>query len=395
MQVIIEALRRPQRDVAVQDLIAAFGSEPAENDAYRIGAPAVLSRHLRFRSGGEIVLHDDAVTAVILHLTPTPFAPRGLDLAEWIPGIDNSATFSEFTALFDVPWRFAEGDRYFVLDAAYLRPEFVKHGGRRAGDLRRVAFTADDPKDTCRPAHDGCPTCLELVARAEDGSFDVDATVQRLTDGLEAGALTSRDEPVPLADLRLLHASALMERVESQVTCSACGRVACLTLYRDSSPTFGHHPLDAAMRRPHEAIPPVEDWGDAARIAAARGAMRYLDHEPGSWFLVEQHGELYLDARYTVSSMIDDSCLIRLDDAERRQYREVGRDALADLARRIDRSGPHREESPFHLRNLRRYPDDGRDYSAELRAAIANHTWLARQKQAAAARARNVSAGEE
>lgn len=394
MQLIIDALGMPQGDIAVRELIAEFGTAPAETAAYRIGEPVVLSQHLRFGSGGEIVLHDDAVIAVILHLTSTSFAPRGLDVAEWIPGIGNSATFADFRASFDDPWRFAEGDRYFVLDTAYLRPEFVKYGGRRAGDLRRVAFTVEDPKDTCRPAHDGCPVCRELVARTEDGVFDLDGTIDGLIDGIEAGVLTSRDGPVPLADLRLLHASALLERVESQVTCTACGRVACLTLYRDSSPTFGHHPLDAALRRPHEAIPPVEQWGDAARIAAARASMRYVDHEPGSWFLVEQHGDLYLDSRYTISSMLDDSCLIRLDDTERRQYHEAGRDTLTELARRIDRSGPHREESPFHLRNLRRYPDDGRDYTAELRAAIANHTWLARQKQAAAQHARTASAAE-
>ncbi|WP_447912259.1 hypothetical protein [Microbacterium phyllosphaerae] len=394
MQLIIEALGKPQGDLAVRDLIAAFGTAPAETAAYRIGEPVVLSQHLRFGSGGEIVLHDDVVIAVILHLTPTSFAPRGLDVAEWIPGIGNSATFADFRASFDVPWRFAEGDRYFVLEAAYLRPEFVKYGGRRAGDLQRVAFSVDAPKDTCRPAHDGCPVCRELIARAEDGLFDLDGTIHRLVHGLEAGVLTSKDGPVPLADLRPLHASALLERVESQVTCTACGRVACLTLYRDSSPTFSHHPLDAALRRPHEAVPPVERWGDAARIAAAREAMRYVDHEPGSWFLVEQHGDLYLDSRYTISSMLDDSCLIRLDDAERRQYREAGRDTLTELARRIDSTGPHREESPFHLRNLRRYPDDGRDYTTELRAAIADHTWLARQKQAAAQHARAASAAE-
>ncbi|WP_311242952.1 hypothetical protein [Microbacterium sp. WCS2018Hpa-23] len=394
VQLIIDALGMPQGDVAVSDLIAEFGTAPAETAAYRIGEPVVLSQHLRFGSGGEIVLHDDAVFAVILHLTPTSFAPRGLDVAEWIPGIGNSATFADFRASFDVPWRFAEGDRYFVLDAAYLRPEFVKYGGRRAGDLQRVAFTVEDPKDTCRPAHDGCQVCRELVARTEADLFDLDGTIDRLIDGLEAGVLTSRDGPVPLTDLRLLHDSALLERVESQVTCTACGRVACLTLYRDSSPTFDHLPLDAALRRPHEAIPPVEEWGDAARIAAAREAMRYVDHEPGSWFLVEQHGDLYLSSRYTISSMLDDSCLIRLDDTERRRYHDTGRDSLTDLARRIDSSSPHREGSPFHLRDLHRHSDDERDYSAEFRAAIADHTWLARQKQAAAERARNASSPE-
>ncbi|MDF2507378.1 MAG: hypothetical protein K0Q52_1237 [Microbacterium sp.] len=394
MQLILDALRGNRDDAPARRLIEAFGADPVETTARRIGEPAVFSRHLRFASGGEIVLHDDAVIAVILHLTANPFTPRGLDAAEWIPRIDNRATFAEFKAVFDVPWRFADGDRYFILEGAYLRPEFVKHGGRRPGDLQRVAFTVDDPKDTCRPADEDCPACRDLIARTEEGAFDVDNTVSSLLSGVGTGVLTEARGAVSLDDIRLLHASALMERVESQVTCTACGRVACLTLYRDSSPTFGYVSLDAALRRPLEAIPPVEQWADAARIADARDAMRYVDHEPGSWFLVEQHGDLYLDARYTINSMVDDSCLIRLNDAERRQYDEAGRDSLTALARRIDSSSPHREESPFHLRNLLRHPDGGRDYSAEFRVAIAGHTWLARQKQAAAQRVRAASASD-
>lgn len=395
MPMILDALRGRRDDTPVRRLIDAFGTDPVATTERSIGEPAVLSQHLLFESGGEIVLHDDAVVAVILHLTPTSFAPRGLDAAEWIPGIDNDGTFADFRAIFDVPWRFADGDRYFILEAAYLRPEFVKHGGRRPGDLQRVAFTVDDPKEMCRPADEDCPVCRELIVRTGDGSFDVDGTVDALLAAVEAGILRESNGAVRLVDLRLLHASALMERVESQVTCTACGRVSCLTLYRDSSPTFGYHPLDAAMRRPLEAIPPVEEWGDAARIAEARDAMRYVDHEPGLWFLVEQHGDLYLDARYTINSMADDSCLIRLDDAESRQYLEGGRDSLTDLARRIDSSGPHREGSPFHLRNLLRNPDGERDYSAEFRAAIANHTWLARQKQAAAQRAQTAATADD
>lgn len=394
MPLILDALCLARDDAPVVRLIDALGPEPVEVTERRVGEPAVLSQHLLFGSGGEIVLHDDAVVAVILHHTPTRFAPRGLDAAEWIPGIDDDATFADFKAVFDVPWRFADGDRYFVLDAAYLRPEFVKHGGRRAGDLQRVVFTADDPKDTCRPVDEDCPVCRDLIVRADDGSFDAEGTVTALLAGIGAGALKASSGAVSLADLRLLHASALMERVESQVTCTACGRVACLTLNRDAPPTFGYHPLDAALRRPLEAIPPVEEWGDAARVAEARDAMRYVDHEPGSWFLVEQHGDLYLDSRYTITSMADDSCLIRLDEAERQEYREAGRDSLTGLARRIDHSGPHREGSPFHRRNLRRHPDGGRDYSAEVGAAIAGHTWLARQKQAAAQRAQSAAAAD-
>lgn len=386
MQTILDALRLGLDGERVQRLIDAFDGEPVEVHERHIGEPAVLSRHLLFDSGGELVLHDAAVIAVILHVTTTPFAPRGLDVAEWIPGVDNDATFSDFKKVFDVTWRFAAGDRYFVLESGYVRPEFVEHGGYRAGDLQRVVFTVDDPGRTCRPADEDCPACRDLIVRAGDRSFDVDGTIGALVAGVDSGVLKEQGGVVSLADIRLLHASALMKQVESQVACTVCHRVACLTLYRDASPTFGYYPYDAAMRRPLEAIPPIEAWGDTARIAAARDAMRYVDHEPGSWFLVEQHGDLYLESRYTINSMADDQSLIRLDDSERRQYRDGGHDYLTELAGRIDSSSPHREDSPFHLRDLLRHPDGARDYSKEVRAAIANHTWLARQKQAAAQR---------
>ncbi|MDQ0644776.1 hypothetical protein [Microbacterium murale] len=394
LHTILDALCLGPDDAAVRYLIDAFGGEPVEIHERHVGEPAVLSRHLLFESGGEIVLHDDAVSAVILHLTPTPIAPRGLDVSDWIRGIRKNATFDDVKKVFDVPWRFAAGDRYFVLEAGYARPEFVKYRDQRPGNLQRVVFTADDPKDACRPADEDCRACRDLIVREGDGSFDVDGTVGALIAGVEAGFLKEKSGSVALTDLRLLHASALMERVESQVSCSTCDRVACITLYRDSSPTFGYYPYDAAMRRPLQAIPPIEAWGDAARIAAARDAMRYVDHEPGSWFLVAQHDDLYLKSRYTINSMADDSSLIRLDESERRRYREDGHDYLTDLARRISSSSPHRESSPFHLRNLLRHPDDGRDYSEEVSAAIANHTWLARQKQAAAQRMQTEEAAD-
>ncbi len=392
MPLILDALCLARDDAPVRRLIDALGTEPVETTERRIGEPAVLSQHLLFGSGGEIVLHDDAVVAVILHLAPTPSAPRGLDAAEWLPGVDNDATFADFKATFDVPWRFADGDRYFVLEAAYLRPEVREARGpssRRpaAGGVHRGRSEGDVP-----PGRRGLPGVPRTDRAHRRRVLRSGRTVYALVAGVEAGVLKESSGAVSLADLRLLHASALMERVESQVTCTACGRVACLTLYRDAPPTFGYHPLDAAMRRPLEAIPPVEEWGDADRIAEVRDAMRYVDHEPGLWFLVEQHGDLYLDSRYTISSMADDSCLIRLDEAERQEYHEAGRDSLTELARRIDRSGPHREASPFHRRNLLRHPDGGKTTPPRSVAAIAGHTWLARQKQAAAQQAQSASA---
>lgn len=65
MQTILDALRLGLDDERVQRLIDAFDGEPVEVHELHIGEPAVLSRHLLFDSGGELVLHDAAVIAVI------------------------------------------------------------------------------------------------------------------------------------------------------------------------------------------------------------------------------------------------------------------------------------------------------------------------------------------
>lgn len=137
---------------------------------------------------------------------------------------------------------------------------------------------------------------------------------------------------------------------------------------------------DEARRRPMDAVPPVEEWGDAARVAAARDAMQHVDHEPGAWFLVTARGELFLEARYVVSSVVDDVALVRLTAAEVAAYRDRGRDHLSDLARHLHDHGPHREDSPFRERDLYRGPD-ARGLRDEVAAAIADHTWLGAQRQ--------------
>ncbi|SDH88373.1 hypothetical protein [Agrococcus jejuensis] len=110
--------------------------------------------------------------------------------------------------------------------------------------------------------------------------------------------------------------------------------------------------------------------------------LRYVDHEPGMWFLVAQHGDdLLLDARYSYSAVIDDSALIRLDDAERRAYAEGGHDAMTRLAQRIHHSAPYREDSRFHARDLHR-GEDGRAWRDAVGGAIAEHTWAAEQRRA-------------
>ncbi|GAB1508431.1 hypothetical protein JCM33774_04720 [Actinophytocola sp. KF-1] len=373
---ILGALGRSEEDPAVRALADAFGGDPAEARERLVGAPARRSRRLLFASGGEIILHDDAVVAVLLHL-----APRGLDLAEWLPGTGNDATLDDLAQAIGGSPHFAGlGTPYFTLDGGYARAVFRDNRGwKAAGNLVGITVTADKPGLACRPEDDDCPACADLLVRGQDGGVDVAATTAALAAARTAGVLTEDTHWVRLADLRPLHASGLMARVESQLTCTTCRRIICVTLYRDAAPTFGYHAMNDARQRPLEAIPPVEQWGDAARIAAERDAMHYVDHEPGAWFLVEQQGTLYLDARYSYSAVIDDSVLIRLDESEVAAYRAGGHDYLSDLARRIHDSGPYREESPYHRRDLFRGPD-GKEFRAAVSAAIVNHTWLAQQR---------------
>ena len=389
---IVDALARSEDDAAVRGLIDAFGGDPVEVREGRFGEPAVRSRRLSFASGGEIILRDGIVNAAILHLMPTSFAPQGISLGEWVAPLRNDATLADLKTVFGERWGFAQGgSRYFTLDACYVRAD-----DKRGGGLRSLAFLVDDPKPTCRPEDDLCPACSDLLVRDDRGAVAIDGTVDALAAGVDAGELKEEiGSPVALADLRLVHASGLLEWVESHVSCTACARVMCFTLYRDSDPTFGYYPMDVAWSRPHDPIPPVEEWGDARRIAEVHDAMRYVDHEPGSWFLVEQRGDLYLDARYAINTMVDDSALIRLDESELRQYEQRGHDYLNELARRVNDEGPHREESPFRGRDLTRHPTDARKYQESFSAAIANHTWAASLKHSAARRRRaNESADD-
>lgn len=103
-------------------------------------------------------------------------------------------------------------------------------------------------------------------------------------------------------------------------------------------------------------------------------ALQYLDHEPGAWFLLEQDGALYLDARYSYSALIDDSALIRLDGTEAEAYRLGGHDYLSDLAVRIHNSAPYTQTSRFLARDLYRGPDAAQ-YRKAVAEAVTNHTW--------------------
>ncbi|WP_026542950.1 hypothetical protein [Paenarthrobacter nicotinovorans] len=381
MPLIVEALVGREEDPAVQRLIDAFDGHPVAAKERLVGEPAYLSRRLQFASGSEIVMHDDAVVAVVLHAAPTGFAANGFNLSQWIPGLDKNATLADLKAAIDAPRTL--GGMGFMLDGAYAEPSFKNNRGwNDPGNLLSISFTVEAPQRACRPEDDDCPSCCDLLVRAKapGNGVDVEQTIAVLAGAAAAGLIIDSPCWVPLADLHALHASRLMERVESQLSCTACKRIICLTLYRESPATFEYTVFSEARQRPLEAIPPVEQWGDDLRLAQDRDAMHYVDHQPGSWFLVEQQGTLFLEARYWRNSMVDSSALIRLDQAETDSYRVGGHDYLSELVHQIEKSGPHTDGSPYFQRDLYRGPDSA-TLSKCFEAAIVNHTWIAEQRR--------------
>lgn len=390
LQLLLDVLGAGEDHPTVRELVDLLGGTPATTDERLVDEPAHVSRRLSFASGGEVVLHDGAVVAVLLHVRPTPFARTGIDLRHWIGLAGRRATLDGLAKAVDARPRFGGRYAYFERDGGFVRCIFEGRW-REPGNLVELAVTLDQPGRACQPDDDTCSVCGDLPVRgaASDGLV-VDATIAALQRRRDDGLLTETYSPAPLADLRLLHRSGLMERVESQLECSACRRISALTLHREGPATFVHVMYDEARRRPMEAIPPVEQWGDASRIAAAKEAMRYLDHRPGSWFLArDPDGDLYLESRYVRSSMVDGSCLVRLDAAEVEGYETGGAEYLDDLARRIDGSRPWSQDSPFGRRNL--HLDRGAaDLVAEFTTAVRDHRWVAEQRQAAHRRTLSV-----
>ncbi|GAB3076645.1 hypothetical protein [Nocardioides zeae] len=376
----VDALARDASDPAVERLRTAFGGDPVAVEERLVGEPPRRARRLRFASGGELLLQDGVVAAVTFHVVPAPGVSRGLDVTAWLGATDD--TLDALHAAVGTRRGFGGlGTPYFVLDEAYARCDYQdRRGWKEPGNLRAIVVSLEQPGRDSQPDADFCTVCVDLLVRGPGDVMDVDATVAALATAVADGRLRADPSRVPLADLLPLAASGLVDRVEAQQTCATCGTVLCLTLPRGADPTLVRTSLDGARRRPMEPLPPVEAWGDADRIAAARDAMRYVDHEPGAWFLVEERGALFLDARYVVSTMADDSALVRLDEDELAAYRDEGHDYLSTLARRIHDRGPHREGSEFRDRDLYRGPE-ARRLRDEVSAAIRDHTWIASQRR--------------
>ncbi|QSR25314.1 hypothetical protein CFH99_06720 [Nocardioides aromaticivorans] len=386
LPLLVDALGGTEADDAVRRLLHAFGDDPVHVTEHRVGVPATEVRRLRFASGGEIVLQDGAVLAVILHAKPPSDGAGAVDLSTWVDGLTNAATLKQVETAFGLKAQFS-GFRspYFKVGAGFAQLRFGDAGDKGSWKepehLVSIVVTAGQPGRVRPPDADECPACSTLPAIDEQGGLDLAATLERLRTAVAAEQVKQDPAWVPLDDLEELHASGLMRLVESQLTCRTCHRVICLTLHRDGPPTFGYHGPNEARERPMERIPPVEQWASRARQEQAREAMQYVDHRPGGWFLVRQGDALYLDARYSYSAMIDDSALIELGAVEREDYRKRGHQYLDELAERIHMSAPYQPESPYHARDLYRRGDGtGRDFRAEVGAAISNHTWLAEQR---------------
>lgn len=361
---VIDAMALAESEAEVQRLVAAFGGSPRVRDR-RVGEPGLLSRRSTFPNGGQIVSHDDAVVAVVLPL-------RSPEVPEWIPGVA-SATLSDLAAALGSKPRF-EGVRspYFEVGGAYLRADF-EGDWNEGGSLRGLAVLAEEPGRACNPLDDDCPVCADLLVRDGD-AVDVDATIAALAEGLSSSLLRQDPYRVSVADLKPLHASGLMARAECQLTCSQCRRIVCFALVRDGSPVLEYCVFDEARRHPIEAVPP-------GALPSDPGAMHYVDHEPGAWFLARRGDELFLSVRYALTPHVDGDALIRLDDEELAGYRTGGREWMGRLADRVGDSLSSRAESPFRARDLSRDPSAG-SVNDEFSAAIAGHTWRSEQNRA-------------
>ena len=84
LQLLLDTLGASEDHPTVRELVDLFGGTPVATDERLVDEPAHRSRRLTFASGGEIVLHDGAVVAVLLHVRPTPFARTGIDLRDWL-----------------------------------------------------------------------------------------------------------------------------------------------------------------------------------------------------------------------------------------------------------------------------------------------------------------------
>ena len=103
--------------------------------------------------------------------------------------------------------------------------------------------------------------------------------------------------------------------------------------------------------------------------------MKVIDHEPHAWFLLGEGDELLLDV-HCEHSALSYSVLVVLNEEERRNYQQEGRDYLSHLAHAIHYSAPcvRGSASPYRERNVDKQRGDEvlaavRSWRAALSAA--------------------------
>lgn len=93
--------------------------------------------------------------------------------------------------------------------------------------------------------------------------------------------------------------------------------------------------------------------------------MKVLDHEPQCWFLLEDDGDLYLDANCN-HSFIGYDFLLRLNSEELAKYRAKGHAYLSWLADDIQNSAPILTVS----KSLYKGRDLSGDFTEQVMAAV-------------------------
>lgn len=103
--------------------------------------------------------------------------------------------------------------------------------------------------------------------------------------------------------------------------------------------------------------------------------MKVIDHEPQTWFLLEDAGALFLDGNYN-HGFIGYDWMIQLSAEEMDRYRQRGREFISWLAEDVQNSAPILEvsHSSYKARRV-----SGALYA---RAAAAIEEWRATGRQA-------------
>ncbi|MEV5688499.1 hypothetical protein AB0L68_35875 [Streptomyces sp. NPDC052164] len=351
-----DALLMAERDDVVQRAIELLGSNPVISE-FEVGAPVHHDRYLTFASGGEIVLRDGTVTAILFHVQPTEAAPRGFTgISTLIPGLSRDASRSQVEEALGEPIVGRTGpNAAHSVGGGFVKLFYDRWANKDApGHLKLIQMTAEDTYARTDPADERCPGCAGVLTRTTSASDGVDvfATITALHDGVAAGRLRQAHNWVALDDMLRLHDSGLMEHIEAQLGCTICHRHICFALHRDADPTFEYVSLNDTYRRTPEQVPPVELWGDAARIAREAERPERIATDGSTWVLFSKGKHLFMNARCWYSA-VEGSRLIRLKAAEVRQYERDGEAYLSRLQETINRTWTSNDD-PWRSRDLTR-----------------------------------------